>query len=605
MVERTALEMRRTREGTVGSNPTLSAKIFKKIVNTLEVLIIQGLLVVICYIPCYKLAGLQKGRVALKRVKSHRYLYRRGDMFYFRKGVPDAAVEAFGGRREVQVSLHTSTLAEARHALIVEIDKFEAQLATTTGAATPKTVLEFSRARVPTKQEIEEKARAWLELRASRLFVGDLSGEEGLARGRSHLADLEAYSNNVAQGIAFGASGAALTTSWIAESLTEDCGWHIDPGSELWRHLIRTIGRGQIEVSAWQAQDIKGQPRAISDVTFAPEQYRLDVERQRERDTSKQVSLAGLLDDYMAQATLAAATVKAWKRQVRAFTAHIGHDDANRVRREDIVGWRTRLLTQPNAAGKVLSAKTVRDTYLAVLKTIFIWAASDGKIRSNPTDGVKVIGQRKQVLRERGLNDAEANIILTATMAIVSGRLTAERALAQRWVPWICAYTGARVNEITQLRAEDVTKTRGIWTIRITPEAGSTKNGEARIVPLHPHLVEQGFPDVVKEKQGPLFYDPKRYRNGLAGNPQSKKVGEHLARWVRKIGVSDPNVQPNHGWRHRFKTQARLADMNPEIRDAIQGHAARTEGEGYGDTLPEVALRELTKLPRYRLEGTA
>lgn len=524
-------------------------------------------------------------------------------MFYFRRAVPGTAIEAFGGRREVQASLQTTTLAEARHALIVEIDKFEARMAKATGAATPKTVLEFSRARVPSKQEIDEKTRDWLEQRASRVFVGDLSGEEGLARGHRHLADLEAHSRNVAEGIAFGASGAALTTSWIAESLAADCAWNIDPGSELWRHLIRTIGRGQIEVSMWQSQDIKGEPRAISDVTFAPEQYRLDVERQRERAASKSVSLVGLLDDYVAQATLAAATVKAWKRQVRAFTAHIGHDDANKVRRDDIVAWRTHLLTQPNASGNVLSAKTVRDTYLSVLKTIFIWAASDGKIRSNPTDGVKVIGQRKRVLRERGLNDAEAKIILTATMATASGRLSPERALAQRWVPWICAYTGARVNEITQLRVEDVTKTRGIWTIRITPEAGSTKNGEARIVALHPHLVEQGFPDVVKAKQGPIFFDPKRYRNGLAGNPQSKKVGEHLARWVRAIGVSDPNVQPNHGWRHRFKTQARLANMDPEIRDAIQGHTPRTEGEGYGDTFPEVALRELAKLPRYRLNG--
>lgn len=524
-------------------------------------------------------------------------------MFYFRRAVPDAANVAFGGRREVQASLRTSTLAEARHALILEIDTFEARLANATGAATPKTVLEFSRARVPSKLEIDEKAREWLEQRASRVFVGDLSGEEGLARGRNHLGDLEAHSLNVAQGIAFGASGAALTTSWIAESLAADCAWNIDPGSELWRHLIRTIGRGQIEASAWQSQDIKGEPRAISDVTFAPEQYRLDVERQRERVASKKVSLAGLLDDYVAQATLAAATVKAWKRQVRAFTTYVGHDDANRVRREDIVAWRTHLLTQPNASGNVLSAKTVRDTYLSVLKTIFIWAASDGKVRSNPTDGVKVIGQRKQVLRERGLNDAEANIILTATLATVSGRLSVERALAQRWVPWICAYTGARVNEITQLRAEDVTKARGIWTIRITPEAGSTKNGEARIVALHPHLVEQGFPEVVKGKQGPIFFDPKRYRNGLAGNPQSKKVGEHLARWVRAVGVSDPNVQPNHGWRHRFKTQARLANMDPEIRDAIQGHTPRTEGEGYGDTFPEVALRELAKLSRYRVSG--
>ena len=551
------------------------------------------------------MAGFWRGRLLLKRVKDHRYLYRRGDVFWFRRAVPSTAVEAFEGRCEVQVSLRTTKLVEARYLLVGEIEKFEACLAGASGLVAPKAVLELSRARVPSKQEIDENVRVWLEQRASRVEVGDLGGDDGRAAAEARLTDLAVHSGDVSRGIAFGASGAALSTSWIADILMTNSGWHIERNSELWRHLIRTIGRGQIEVSAWQSQDIKGEPRAISDVTFAPEQYRLDVERQRERDASKSVSLSGLLDDYIAQATLAAATIKAWKRQVRAFTAHIGHDDANSVRREDIVAWRTHLLTQPNASGSVLSAKTVRDTYLSVLKTIFIWAASDGKIRVNPTDGVKVIGQRKTVLRERGLNDAEADIILTATMATASARLSAERALAQRWVPWLCAYTGARVNEITQLRAEDVGKTRGIWTIRITPEAGSTKNGEARIVALHPHLVEQGFPDVVKGRRGPIFFDPKRHRGGLAGNPQSKKVGEHLARWVREIGVSDPHVQPNHGWRHRFKTQARLANMDPEIRDAIQGHTPRTEGEGYGDTFPEVALRELAKLPRYKLKRIA
>ncbi|MEC5293197.1 hypothetical protein, partial [Aurantimonas sp. C2-3-R2] len=33
---------------------------------------------------------------------------------------------------------------------------------------------------------------------------------------------------------------------------------------------------------------------------------------------------------------------------------------------------------------------------------------------------------------------------------------------SRRWVPWICAYTGARVNEITQLRRQDIKQIDGI-----------------------------------------------------------------------------------------------------------------------------------------------
>ena len=70
---------------------------------------------------------------------------------------------------------------------------------------------------------------------------------------------------------------------------------------------------------------------------------------------------------------------------------------------------------------------------------------------------------------------------------------------------------------------------------------------------------------------------------------------------MRGLGIKDPLVAPNHGWRHRFKTVARKVRMNPETRDAIQGHVPRTEGEDYGEHPPEVMLEEIVKLPRYEV----
>jgi hypothetical protein len=37
----------------------------------------------------------------------------------------------------------------------------------------------------------------------------------------------------------------------------------------------------------------------------------------------------------------------------------------------------------------------------------------------------------------------------------------------------MCAYTGARVNEMTQLRREDVFLVANLWCLRICPEAGT------------------------------------------------------------------------------------------------------------------------------------
>lgn len=66
----------------------------------------------------------------------------------------------------------------------------------------------------------------------------------------------------------------------------------------------------------------------------------------------------------------------------------------------------------------------------------------------------------------------------------------------------LCAYTGARVGELTQCRAGDVewrpSDQRALEgaeypVLRITPEAGTVKTGKARTVPVHPHLVEMGL----------------------------------------------------------------------------------------------------------------
>ena len=68
--------------------------------------------------------------------------------------------------------------------------------------------------------------------------------------------------------------------------------------------------------------------------------------------------------------------------------------------------------------------------------------------------------------------------------------------------------TGARMGELTQLRASDVFEQDGIWAIKISPEAGTVKNRKPRTVPLHEHLIKQGFVDFAKASgSGPLFYN--------------------------------------------------------------------------------------------------
>jgi len=147
----------------------------------------------------------------------------------------------------------------------------------------------------------------------------------------------------------------------------------------------------------------------------------------------------------------------------------------------------------------------------------------------------------------------------------------------------IAAYTGARIGELAQLRKQDVIQEGKSWCLRITPEAGTVKTGQARIVPIHRHLIDQGFIKFVHARiDGPLFAGKSR-PDGLPAGFESLMC--RMRDWIREI-VPDPNVQPFHGWRHRLKTTFRDLRIEQRVAEDIQGWAegeSNNAGGGYGE----------------------
>lgn len=301
--------------------------------------------------------------------------------------------------------------------------------------------------------------------------------------------------------------------------------------------------------------------------------------------------LRPIFASYAKEADLAPSTVKRWTPVLDRLIAHLGHDDAAAISRTDIVAWKDALLDGG------MSNVTVRDVYVAAVKATLQYAVDQGTLAENPAAGIKVRVREAPVERDKGFDGKEAETILSATLRKPSGKISVETAAARRWVPWICAYTGARVNEITPLSWRDFVRRDGIWMIRIRAENNKTR--KFREVPIHSHLIEQGLLDYAKSRGSrPLFYDPRRSRGAKDSNPHHKKVGERLAEWVRLIGI-DGRVAPNHGWRHRFSSISRVVAMPEDVRNIIQGHARAKVADRYGETWPLVALREIEKLPRY------
>jgi integrase len=71
--------------------------------------------------------------------------------------------------------------------------------------------------------------------------------------------------------------------------------------------------------------------------------------------------------------------------------------------------------------------------------------------------------------------------------------------------------------------------------------------------------------------------------------------------WVRKLGVADPELKPNHAWRHTFKQIADRVGISERMSDYITGHAHRSIGAKYGAPTVEHMAAALERFPRYEI----
>ncbi len=155
------------------------------------------------------------------------------------------------------------------------------------------------------------------------------------------------------------------------------------------------------------------------------------------------------------------------------------------------------------------------------------------------------------------------------------------------------------------MRKKDIIEEEGVQALRITPEAGTVKTNTARLVPLHEHLISQGFLEFVEHHgEGPLFYKPDRSAPDndpiKRKKPRYSQARQRLADWVRELGVDDPNISPIHAWRHTFKKIADRAGITERMSDYITGHAHKTEGASYGAPTLDDMAEALKKFPRYK-----
>jgi integrase len=325
---------------------------------------------------------------------------------------------------------------------------------------------------------------------------------------------------------------------------------------------------------------------------FGPDRYRERFPKFERADTGD--TPLQLFDRWVTERKPSAGTIESWQYVFREMEEKFKGRSAGSITADEARAWIKGMVSPARSAG------TVSNTWLNGSSTVFGWAVDQNLVPSNPFVDVRIVVPKQIKLRETSaFFPQEQKLILNAALQVTDA--STPDSAAQRWVPWLSAYTGARVGEITQLRKQDVIKRDGIHAIHITPEAGAVKMRRARTVPIHEHLIAQGFLDFVStHKDGPLFYNPPK--KGTHGKkPRYAQARQRLAAWVRALGITDKELQPNHAWRHTFKQIADHAGISERMSNYITGHAQRNEGAKYGPpTLPHMA-NAMEKFPRYVL----
>jgi integrase len=177
------------------------------------------------------------------------------------------------------------------------------------------------------------------------------------------------------------------------------------------------------------------------------------------------------------------------------------------------------------------------------------------------------------------------------------------------------AYTGCRVSEIADCSTLDFNFVMngdpekvlpGKWFLFIGEEnrepGCTTKGHKRRYVPLHAEIVKRLIPYrervIAEHGHGPLFRQVRPDKNGKRTTYVARKIDE----WMDGV-IKDPNLAPNHSFRHYLKSQLLDRDVQERISDAITGHKTPGIGRKYEHVEMKKKFKAISKLPVIPLQA--
>jgi len=256
--------------------------------------------------------------------------------------------------------------------------------------------------------------------------------------------------------------------------------------------------------------------------------------------------------------------------------------------RTEFKGKTLKQVVESGSTYKTITAVTVNNR-LRKLTAFLNWCKANGYVAENPLAGMKVMtGSAKEARLSFDRHD------LVALLNREALRKEARKHPWRYWLPLLGRATGARLEELCQLRVDDLIEQQGIQCIRIddSQEGQSLKNTSSRrLLPLHPALFDLGLLVYVESVRvsgaDRLFPDLQAVR-GKLGHAPSKWFG----RYKIKQGITDTR-KTFHSFRHTLIDDLRDAGVQDSLIKRIAGHEdSAVTFSIYGSRSPLRAMAE-------------
>lgn len=394
------------------------------------------------------------------------------------------------------------------------------------------------------------------------------------------------------------------------------------------------VERGLIENRTRRLNDIN-RGRYKADSYFREIEYVSPLPDTVKRNAPRaKLTFGGVLEKYLAEKKVAPKTRDQYQQHSRRFIEFVGAGTpVEQIDRDAIVAYRELLKRVPANAVKLFPAKTFQqiadspraakyaplhprsiNKVLETLSSLFRFAEEWGFIARNPAKGLQLEidtagdpnRRRPYTMEElqrifdaplyRGCVNDESGFSRTGTQVIRRHRF---------WIPLIALYTGMRLNEICQLRLEDIKEENGIAYIdirerredgSIAPDKSLKNKAARRKVPIHPELQRIGLLDYVASLRA---QNEERLFPALAyakSGGYSDAFQKWYSRFLGTVGLKDGKGNGGlvfHSFRHTFRDRLREAEVNLEYANRLCGWTeSNSTAADYGEGVSVAKLSE-------------